>query len=66
MEKQIAVQPENLMTVRDYAKEMNVTIVTVYNWLKCGRIKRVSFLGVDFVDKSTFDYSIPVTKGSNQ
>lgn len=62
MEKQ-GINPENLMTVKDYAKSMKVTVKTIYNWLECGRVKKVSFLGVEFVDKSTFDYTIPVTTG---
>ena len=61
MEKQKEIELKNLMTVKDYAREMKVTIRTIYNWVDCGRVKKVSFLGVEFIDKSTFDYTIPVT-----
>lgn len=61
MEKQKEIELKNLMTVKDYAHEMKVTARTVYNWIDCGRVKKVSFLGVEFIDKSTFDYTIPVT-----
>lgn len=66
MEKQREIEPSNLRTIKDYAREMKVTKRTVYNWIDCGRIKKVSFLGVEFVDKSTFDYTIPVTTTKNK
>ena len=56
MEKK-EIKLENLMTVKDYAKSMDVSIPTVYNWLKWGRIGKVEFMGVEFIDKTTFDYS---------
>ena len=61
MEKQKEINPENLITIKDYAKSMGVVRQTVYDWINSGRIKTVSFLGVEFIDKSTFDYTIPVT-----
>lgn len=61
MEKE-TVKLENLMTVKDYAKSMEVSITTVYKWLKWGRIKKVEFLGVEFIDKTTFDYTIVGSK----
>jgi excisionase family DNA binding protein len=61
MEKQRKIEPSNLMTIKDYAQEMKVTKRTIYNWIDCGRVKKVMFLGVEFIDKSTFDYTIPVT-----
>ena len=61
MEKQHKIELENLMTIKDYAQEMKVTKRTIYNWIDCGRVKKVMFLGVEFIDKSTFDYTIPVT-----
>ena len=57
MEKDKEIQIENLMTVKDYAKSMGISIPTVYNWLKWGRISKVEFLGVEVIDKTTFDYS---------
>jgi excisionase family DNA binding protein len=44
----------NLMTVNDYAVLMDVTRQTVFNWVKDGRLKKVKFLGKEFIDKSTF------------
>lgn len=42
------------MTVNDYAVLMDVTRQTVFNWVKDGRLKKVKFLGKEFIDKSTF------------
>lgn len=52
MKKQ-AVNPANLMSIPDYADHIKVTRQTVYNWLKEGKIKKVTFLGKHFIDKST-------------
>lgn len=65
MEKK-EIKLENLMTVKDYAKSMSVSIPTVYNWLKWGRISKVEFMGVEFIDKTTFDYSKTPMKGAGQ
>lgn len=48
------INPANLRTVEQFAKDHNVVRQTVYNWIKEGRIKQVTFLGKSFVDKSTF------------
>ena len=63
MEKKKEIQPENLITIKDYAIEMEVTLPTIYNWLKWGRVRKVTFLGVEFIDKSTFDYTKVGSKG---
>ena len=47
------INPVNLKTVVDYAKFKGVTRQTVYNWIKEGDLKQVSFLGKSFVDVST-------------
>jgi excisionase family DNA binding protein len=52
MEKQV-INPANLMTVQDYALSVKVERQTVYNWIKEGKIKKVTFLGKSFVDKTT-------------
>lgn len=44
----------NLMTVNAYAIHKEVTRQTVFNWVKDGRLKKVKFLGKEFIDKSTF------------
>lgn len=49
------VNPANLATVADYAKMMGVERQTVYNWIKEGKIKQVTFLNKSFVDKSTLN-----------
>lgn len=54
MEKTTAINPANLATVADFAKQKCVERQTVYNWIKDGRIKKVFFLGKSFVDKTTF------------
>lgn len=52
--KKRKVDPKNLMTIESYAKMMGKTIQTVYNWLKEGKVKKVEFLGKEFIDKSTY------------
>ena len=47
------VNPANLLTVENYAKQNAITRQTVYNWIKEGKIQKVHFLGKSFVDKST-------------
>ena len=53
MEKQKTINPVNLITVENYAKEEKVSRQSVYNWIKEGKIKQVTFLGKSFLDKST-------------
>lgn len=49
------INPSNLMTVNDYAASKVITRQTVFNWLKSGKVKKVKFLGKEFIDKSTFN-----------
>ncbi len=62
MEKTKEINLKNLTNVKDYAKSMEVTTQTVYNWINSGRVKTVSVLGVDFIDKTSFDYKVRATK----
>jgi len=48
------INPSTLATVAQFAKDKCVKRQTIYNWIKDGRIKKVTFLGKSFVDKSTF------------
>lgn len=48
------VEPKNLSTVEDYARIMGISIQTVYRWLKDGKVKKVEFLGREFIDRSTW------------
>lgn len=43
----------NLITVNDYAVLMGVKRQTIFNWVKSGKLKKVKFLGKEFIDKST-------------
>lgn len=43
----------NLLTVNDYAVLMGVKRQTIFNWVKSGKLKKVKFLGKEFIDKST-------------
>lgn len=54
MNTETKINPANLRTVDQFAKDQKVVRQTVYNWIKEGRIKQVTFLGKSFVDKSTF------------
>lgn len=47
------INPANLMTVNDYAAHKGVKRQTVFNWVKDGKVKKVKFLGKEFIDKST-------------
>ena len=51
-ENKVVIQ--NIIGVEDYAKSKGVTIQTVYNWLKAGKVKKVQFMGKYFIDKSTY------------
>lgn len=48
------VNPKNLCTIQDYAKMQGKTIQTIYNWLKEGKVKKVTFLGKEFIDRTTY------------
>lgn len=45
---------QNLMTIGDYAKDKGVTIQTIYNWVKEGRVKTVNLYGKSLIDITTF------------
>lgn len=49
------IKIQNLVTKPNYAIERGVTIQTVYNWIKEGKIKTIEFMGVEFLDRSTFN-----------
>lgn len=48
------VKIQNMVTKPNYAKERGVTLQTVYNWIKEGKVKVVHFMGHDFIDRSTY------------
>lgn len=48
------INPKNLLSIPDYAKLMGVTIQTIYNWIRDGKVSKVKFLGKEFIDKSTY------------
>lgn len=52
MEKSI-INPKNLMTVNDFALLIGKKRQTVFNMVKDGRVKKVSYLGKEWIDKST-------------
>lgn len=51
--KQEPINPKNLMTVNDYAVLIGKTRQTVFNMVKDGRVKKVPYLGKEWIDKST-------------
>lgn len=53
MEKQQAINPKNLMSVNDFATMIGKTRQTVFNMVKEGRVEKVSYLGKEWIDKST-------------
>jgi hypothetical protein len=55
MEKQSEkpINPINLMTVNDFALSIGKTRQTVFNMVKEGRVEKVSFLGKEWIDKTT-------------
>lgn len=53
MKTETPINPANLATVAEFAKSQCVERQTVYNWIKDGKVKMVTFLGKSFVDKST-------------
>lgn len=48
------INPNNLVTISNLQKEWNITRTTIYNWLNNGTISKVEYLGMNFIDKSTF------------
>lgn len=66
MEKAKEINLENLTNVKDYAKSMGVTTQTVYNWINSGRVKTVSVLCVEFIDKTSFDYKVRATNATSK
>lgn len=54
MKKEIRINPQNLSTINDYHKLMGVSLQTVYRWLKDGKVKKIEFLGREFIDRSTY------------
>ncbi len=47
------INPQNLMSVNDYANHVGKTRQTVFNWVKEGRVEKVKYLGKEWIDKST-------------
>lgn len=45
---------QNLITKPNYAIERGVSLQTVYNWIKDGKVKTVEFMGHEYVDRSTY------------
>jgi len=41
------------MSVNDYARIAGKTRQTIFNWVKDGRVKKVTYLGKEWIDKST-------------
>jgi len=50
--KKVVIQ--NLITKPFYAVERGVTLQTVYNWIKEGKVKTVQFMGHEYIDRSTY------------
>ncbi len=48
------INPKNLMTVNDFAVSVGKTRQTVFNWVKEKRVSKVTYLGREWIDKSTF------------
>lgn len=49
------INPANLLTVQEFAAREGVKRQTVYFWIKEKKVKKVSFLGKSWIDKSTFN-----------
>ena len=43
------IKIQNLVTKPKYAEERRVTIQTIYNWIKEGKVKVVEFMGHEIV-----------------
>lgn len=41
------------MTVNDFAASVGKTRQTVFNWVKENKVSKVTFLGREWIDKST-------------
>jgi len=48
------IKIQNLVTKPNYAVERGISLQTVYNWIKDGKIKTVEFMGHEYVDRSTY------------
>lgn len=48
------IKIQNLVTKPKYAEERRVTIQTIYNWIKEGKVKVVEFMGHEYIDRSTY------------
>jgi len=57
MEKE-AINPANLMTIKDYALLVGKKRQTIFNWVKGGKVKKVSYLGRQWIDKSTLNQKV--------
>lgn len=55
MDNNEPINPANLMTVKDYALYIGKKRQTIFNWVKDGKVKKVSYLGRDWIDKSTLN-----------
>lgn len=49
-----AVSIQNLVTKPNYATERGVSLQTIYNWIKDGKVKVIEFMGHEYIDRSTF------------
>ena len=47
------INPRNLMTVTDFALFIGKSRQTVFNWVKEGRVEKRTYLGREWIDKST-------------
>lgn len=48
------IKIQNLVTKPKYVEERRVTIQTIYNWIKEGKVKVVEFMGHEYIDRSTY------------
>ena len=53
MEINLKINAKNLMSVNDYALHVGKTRQTIFNWVKDGKVKKVNYLGKEWIDKST-------------
>lgn len=54
MKEQKNPNPENLMTINDYAQSMGKSRRMIYYWIDSGIVELIPFLGKQFIDTSTF------------
>lgn len=45
---------QNLVTKNNYAIERGVTLQTVYNWIKDGKVRTIEFMGHEYIDRTTY------------